>query len=217
VDEASRHEVASAEEIAYLCAQTAVWLREPVRPEEVVWHYAGVRPLLDDGEAGGASALTRDYRLDLDGADAAPLLTVWGGKLTTFRCLAEEAVDKLGPVLGDLRPAWTAQAKLPGSEASLPDAAVVPSRWAWLPPTLWQRWARTYGCRVAALLDATTGLHDLGAEVAPGLFEIELRYLIEKTWARCAEDVLWRRTKLGLHLSAPEREQVALWFQRFSS
>jgi glycerol-3-phosphate dehydrogenase len=221
VDEASRHEVASAQEIAYLCAQTAVWLREPVRPDEVVWHYAGVRPLLDaGGRDGRASALTRDYRLDLDGADgadAAPLLTVWGGKITTFRYLAEEAVDQLGPVLGADRPAWTAQAKLPGSEAPLPDAAVVPSRWAWLPPALWQRWARTYGSRVAALLGTATGLDDLGTEVAPGVFEIELHYLIEKTWARCAEDVLWRRTKLGLHLSAPEREQVALWFQRFSS
>ncbi|MEX8521364.1 MAG: glycerol-3-phosphate dehydrogenase [Leptothrix ochracea] len=212
VTEALRHEVASAEEIAYLCAQTAVWLREPVRPEEVVWHYAGVRPLLDDGEAGGASALTRDYRLDLSAPDGAPLLTVWGGKLTTFRCLAEEAVDKLGPVLGDPRPAWTARAKLPGAETER-DAAIAP----WLPPALRQRLASTYGSRLATLLGSASGLEDLGVEVAPGLFERELHYLMQETWVRCAEDVLWRRTKLGLHLSAPEREQVALWFQRFSS
>ncbi|MEX8507000.1 MAG: glycerol-3-phosphate dehydrogenase C-terminal domain-containing protein, partial [Leptothrix ochracea] len=113
---------------------------------------------------------------------------------------------------GDPRPAWTARAKLPGAETER-DAAIAP----WLPPALRQRLASTYGSRLATLLGSASGLEDLGVEVAPGLFERELHYLMQETWVRCAEDVLWRRTKLGLHLSAPEREQVALWFQRFSS
>lgn len=220
VGEASRHEQASPEDIAYLCAQASRWLREPVQPEEVVWHYAGVRPLLDGGGAGAAGALTRDYRLELGGGVTAPWLTLWGGKLTTFRRLAEEAVDKIGPVLGAKRPAWTAQAKLSGADRNLGDEAftvAAQASWPWLPAALRQRLLRTYGPRLGALLAEARCLEDLGAEVAPGLFECELHYLVRETWARCAEDVLWRRTKLGLHLSAAERDQVACWFQRLSS
>jgi glycerol-3-phosphate dehydrogenase len=189
-----------------------------VTPAQVVWSYSGGRPLLED-EEGDPSAVTRDYQLDLD-RDAAPLLTVWGGKITTFRKLAEEAGDLLAPGLATLRGAWTRDAALPGGDLSAfigaaqrPDTdftrfeQALALRHPALPAPLRHRLARAYGARVEMLL-AGTGL---GAEVAPGLHEGELRYLHAHEWARSADDVLWRRSKLGLHLSAAEREAVARW------
>ena len=184
---------------------------------------AGVRPLLDD-DAGDASAVTRDYLLELDD-DAAPLLSVWGGKITTFRKLAEEAAERCSTRVrcGARRAARGPQgAFLPGGDLSAwigapratrhrlralrASARAAPSRAA--APRCAHRCARCYGARVERLLDGGS----LGAEVAPGLYEAELRYLREHEWARTADDVLWRRTKLGLHLSAAERERVAAWW-----
>jgi len=181
-----------------------------------------VRPLLED-ESGEPAAVTRDYALELDtggGVAAAPLLTVWGGKLTTFRKLAEEAADLLAAPLATKRGAWTHGAFFPGGDLSAwigppqrPDTDIVrftqalALRHPQLPGALCHRLARGYGSRVGALL-AEGGL---GAEVAPGLFEAELRYLHEHEWARTADDVLWRRTKLGLHLDATARDGVADW------
>jgi glycerol-3-phosphate dehydrogenase len=213
-------------EIAYLCEQASRYFARPVRPADVVWSYSGVRPLLDD-EASAASAVTRDYLLEVDrgasGDDApgAPLLSVWGGKITTFRKLAEEAADTLcGALGGAWRGAWTADAFLPGGNLSAwigrprrPDAdferfaAELKRRHPALPPALARRYARAYGTRAENLLAAP-----LGKEVAPGLFEAELRYLREREWASSVEDVLWRRSKLGLHLDEREREQVANWW-----
>ncbi len=204
-------------EIAYLCEQASRYLAQPVKPSDVVWTYSGVRPLLDD-ESGNPSAITRDYSLELD-TRAAPLLSVWGGKITTFRRLAEEAADLLAGPLGSRRPAWTLKAHLPGGDlrawigaAVRPDAdfarfvQVLAARHPELDPGLAKRLARGYGAAVATLLE-----DGLGAEIAPGLFEAELHHLRTHEWARCADDVLWRRTKLGLHLTAPERERVAEW------
>jgi len=207
-----------AAETAYLCEQASRYFQQPVTPAQVAWSYSGVRPLLED-EVGDPAAVTRDYQLDLD-SDAAPLLTIWGGKITTFRKLAEEAGDLLAPRLGTLRGAWTGGASLPGGDlsgfigaAQRPDTDFVRFEQALalrhpaLPVALGHRLARAYGARVEALL-AGAGL---GAAVAPGLHEGELRYLHEHEWARSADDVLWRRSKLGLHLSAAEREAVARW------
>ncbi|MEO8056941.1 MAG: glycerol-3-phosphate dehydrogenase [Burkholderiales bacterium] len=206
-------------ETAYLCEQASRYFAKPVKPKDVVWSYAGVRPLLDD-ESGDPSAVTRDYLLELDTAQA-PLLTVWGGKITTFRKLAEEAADMLMAPLGSAakRGAWTHAASLPGGDlskwigaAQRPDtdfnrfAQAVALRYPQLPAALCQRLARAYGTRIDALLAA-----DLGSEVAPGLFEAELNYLHDHEWARSADDVLWRRSKLGLHLNAAERAAVARW------
>ena len=207
-------------EIAYLCEQASRYFERPVQAADVVWSYSGVRPLLDD-ESGDASAVTRDYALELDpNAHAAPLLSVWGGKITTFRKLAEEAGDLLAAPLGTARGAWTHGALLPGGDLSAwagkptrPDAdferfvQALAQRYPQLPATLCWRLARGYGARVEMLL----GDGELGAQVAPGLFEAELRYLHDHEWARGADDVLWRRTKLGLHLSAAERATVAGW------
>lgn len=213
---------ASQAEVAYLCEQASRYLRRPIGPADVVWTYAGVRPLLDDDSANPA-AVTRDYLLERD-THAAPLLTVWGGKITTFRQLAEDAATDIGRMLGEPRRAWTRGAVLPGGDLSgwvrvtgRPDedfrrfAAAVQARWPWLPPDLALRWARAHGSRIDQLVGAATSLGDLGREVAPGLFEAELRHLIEQEWARTADDILWRRSKLGLHLTADQCRQVADW------
>ncbi|MDZ7589977.1 MAG: glycerol-3-phosphate dehydrogenase [Rubrivivax sp.] len=205
-------------EIAYLCEQASRYFERPVVPADVVWSYSGVRPLLDDG-SGDASAVTRDYFLDLD-TKQAPLLTVWGGKLTAFRKLAEEAVDLLAGPIGLHRAAWTERAFLPGGDlkawigaAQRPDTdferfvQALAARFPQLAPALLRRLARGYGARVEMVL----GSGELGLEVAPGLFEAELHYLHQYEWAGCADDVLWRRTKLGLFLDAGQREAVAAW------
>jgi glycerol-3-phosphate dehydrogenase len=214
-----------ASEVAYLCEQASRYFERAVRPEDVVWSYSGVRPLLDD-EAGDPSAVTRDYALELDtgqGATAAPLLTVWGGKLTTFRKLAEEAADLLAAPLATKRGAWTHGAFFPGGDLGAwigppqrPDTDIVrftqalALRYPQLPEPVCRRLARAYGSRVETLLASG----ELGAEVAPGLFEAELEYLHGHEWARTVDDVLWRRTKLGLHLTATERASVATWCDR---
>ncbi|UUX96070.1 glycerol-3-phosphate dehydrogenase [Aquabacterium sp. J223] len=210
---------AGADEIAYLCEQASRYFERRLTPADVVWTYAGVRPLLD--EEGSAASVTRDYVLALDGDAGAPLLSVWGGKITTFRKLAEEAGDRLAPLVGG-GAAWTADALLPGGDLSAwigpprrPDmdferfvTALGQARPA-LDPRLLRRWARAYGSRVQHLLDDADGL---GREVAPGVHEAELRYLVRHEWARSADDMLWRRSKLGLHLTADQRQAVADWF-----
>ncbi len=207
-----------AAEVAYLCGQASRYFAKPVVPSQVVWSYSGVRPLLDD-VAGDPSAVSRDYRLDLD-TGAAPLLTVWGGKITTFRKLAEEAADLLAGPLALARGAWTRDAMLPGGDlsewigaAQRPDTdfarfvQALTRRHPELPRPLLHRLARAYGSRVALLL----GGGGLGAEVVPGLHEAELDYLHAHEWATQADDVLWRRSKLGLHLDAKQRAAVASW------
>jgi glycerol-3-phosphate dehydrogenase len=192
-----------------------------VLPASVVWSYSGVRPLLDD-ETGDPSAVTRDYQLDMKAAPA-PLLSVWGGKITTFRKLAEEAADRLCNALHLRAAPWTARALLPGGDlggwiepSGRPDADIARFQHALslrrpeLTTALCRRWSRSYGSLVQRLLDDPAGL---GPEVAPGLHEAELRYLRDHEWARDADDVLWRRSKLGLHLSASERSAVARWLE----
>jgi glycerol-3-phosphate dehydrogenase len=207
-------------EIAYLCEQANRYFERNITPADVVHTYSGVRPLLDD-ESGDPSAVTRDYSLELD-TSAAPLLSVWGGKLTIYRKLGEEVADLLAGPLGVTRGAWTEGQVLPGGElGGAPGQAVSTdvvgefSRFAQalalahpeLPVAVTRRLARQYGGRASRMLDAGP----LGAEVAPGLFEAELRYLHDHEWARCADDVLWRRTKLGLRYDAAQREAVAQW------
>jgi glycerol-3-phosphate dehydrogenase len=205
-------------EIAYLCEQASRYMVKPVVPADVVWSYSGVRPLIED-DASDPSAVTRDYLLELDTAQA-PLLTVWGGKITTFRKLAEEAANGLCQQLGVKKPSWTANAYLPGGDLSAwigppsqPDTdfarfeEVLAQRHPHWPAKLRHRLARCYGARV----DLVVGAEGLGEEIAPGLHEAELNYLHTYEWARSADDVLWRRTKLGLHMSAADRERVARW------
>jgi glycerol-3-phosphate dehydrogenase len=214
-----------AAETAYLCEQASRYFQRPVQPTDVVWSYSGVRPLLDDA-AGDAAAVTRDYVIESE-SSAAPLVSIWGGKITTFRKLAEEAADELVRQLGERRAAWTAGAVLPGGDlqawigpAQRPDTdferfvAALRARHPWLPAELAHRLARAYGARVVHVVGSAGKLADLGAEVAPGLFEAELDHLRRDEWARTAEDVLRRRSKLGLHIDAAAAQRVARWMDR---
>jgi len=205
-------------EIGYLCDHASRYFANLIRPHDVVWAYAGVRPLFGDGHC-DASSVTRDYQLDMVPGPAL-LLTVWGGKITTFRKLAEEAAAMLCRHLRVRTASWTATAVLPGGDLSQwigppvrPDIdfarfkEAVARRYPTLPDALRHRYARAYGSRIELLLRGD----GLGNEIAPGLFEAELDYLRCHEWARTADDVLWRRSKLGLHLSAGERTSVARW------
>lgn len=211
----------SQDEIAYLCAAVNRYFAEPVTPADVAWTYAGVRPLLADGHD-AAAEVTRDYRLDLD-TDGPPVLSVFGGKITTFRRLAEDALARLAPHLPMPRGAWTQDAPLPGgdlavarpgSRALLPfDAFVRETQAAHpaLPAPLLARYARAYGSRLTRILGAAHDIAGLGEEILPGLYEAEVRYLVSQEWARTADDILWRRSKLGLHLPADAPARLDAW------
>ncbi|MGH8269388.1 MAG: glycerol-3-phosphate dehydrogenase, partial [Steroidobacteraceae bacterium] len=211
----------SAEETAYLCRVLGEYLRSPVTPAQVVWAYSGVRPLYDDGGV-SASTVTRDYVFDLDApGDAAPVLSVFGGKLTTYRRLAEHALSELLPRLNVTSSPWTRGATLPGGD--IPDmdvetlSATETRRFPFAPPRMIRRMSRAYGTRIGRILDQARRSEDLGDEIAPGLFEAELEYLRANEWARSAGDVLWRRSKLGLALDPAARERVAEWIARHPS
>jgi glycerol-3-phosphate dehydrogenase len=210
-----------AQEVDYLCELANRYFRTPIGASDVVWAYSGVRPLLQD-EAEDASAVTRDYKLVFD-TEGAPLLSVFGGKITTARKLAEEAVDLIAPALGNAGKAWTADACLPGGdigEAGPSNGAVLgfsdyvaalQQRYHWLPPALVARYANAYGSRTDAMLAGCGGPEGMGREILPGLYEIELRYLMAHEWARCADDVLWRRSKMGLHLGPDSAGTLDEW------
>ncbi|ABC38027.1 glycerol-3-phosphate dehydrogenase [Burkholderia thailandensis] len=208
------------DETRYLCESINRYFKRKISPADVCWTYSGVRPLLEDENADNPSAVTRDYRLELDGGDGAPLLSVFGGKITTFRKLAEEATDMLGGALGASRGAWTAGVPLPGGDIAdarfAPFAEAFAKRHPWLPAALARRYARAYGTRAERVIGGAKSLAELGAELAPGLYEAELRYLRDAEWASCADDVLWRRSKLGLHVAPGTLDAVTAaldaWF-----
>lgn len=210
----------SAEEIDYLCDMANRYFTRQISAQDVVWTYSGVRPLLDDNSS-NASAVTRDYLLECNDSDA-PMLNVWGGKITTYRKLAEEALAILSPRLGLKAPSWTADAPLPGGDLEQAGKlvrrydfarflAAFHERHPWLPSALAQRYARSYGSRAERLLKGVTGLADLGEELTPGLHEVEARYLHDVEWARSAEDILWRRSKLGLYCRPQHVERLQQW------
>lgn len=198
----------SAEEITYLCNAASEYFAEPVRPSDIVWSYSAVRPLFDDG-ASKAQEATRDYVLKTEGeGEEAPLLNVFGGKLTTYRRLAEHALEKIGEKIGEKGPAWTAGSKLPGADFAVDgyEAQVrqLRSRYPFLEKLHAERLVRCYGTDAANVIGLSSVPADLGRHFGGSLYECEVRWLIEKEWARTAEDVLWRRTKQGLFLS-PEQ------------
>jgi len=199
-------------EIAYLCAEASRYFCKPVRTEDVVWTYSGVRPLLED-ESTDARAVTRDYALELQQTPA-PLLSVFGGKITTYRALAEEVMDHLAPLLGCGRTAWSGKTPLPGGDLapSFEDFVnTLVRRYPQHRRALLERWARAYGSRVTQILGESDSSDALGREVAPDLYETELRYLVAREWAVTADDVLWRRSKLGLRLNADAVRAVDEW------
>ena len=200
---------ASAQEIAYLCAAASEYFRAPVRSDDVVWSYSGVRPLQDDGSSKAQEA-TRDYTLTLDaGAGRAALLTVLGGKITTYRVLAELAVNELkGHLAAAGEPNWTGRVPLPGGDFA-PDGlpALIDATMRahpYLDRAVAARLVRAYGTRVTKLLGGAHAMSDLGADFGAGLSEREVDYLMREEWAQTADDVLWRRSKLGLRFSAAQ-------------
>ncbi|MFM2009505.1 MAG: hypothetical protein RIR02_1455 [Pseudomonadota bacterium] len=212
-----------ASEIAYLCELTQRYFQKPLTPADVVWSYSGVRPLLED-ESANASEITRDYKLDVEG-ETAPLLSVFGGKITTFRKLAEEAVDLIAPKLGNHRGSWTEHACLPGGDlyGKQPQNKSVreyegfvkqlQNEFNWLPAKLIARYARAYGTRTRKLLAGRHTLADMGEELAPQLYTAELEYLLKNEWAHNSADILWRRSKLGLHVPADTAHKIDRWIE----
>ncbi len=208
----------SDDEIDYMLDQVNRYLRVPVRREDIVWRYAGVRPLFEVG--GGRdkdlSTLTRDYSFEIDGGgDGAPVLTVFGGKLTTHRRMAEDALARLGEVLPMAGPAHGAAAPLPGGEFGPGGLAgfeaEMASRHAWLPAGLRARLARLYGTRMESLLESVSGIAGLGRCFGADLYQREVDFLIRTEWACTAEDILWRRTKLGLLLTPAQAGELAVY------
>lgn len=206
------------EDIDYLTTALERAFAAPPGRTDMVYAYAGVRPLRDDGAA-NPSAVTRDYEIVVERtAGGAPLLTIYGGKLTTHRRLAERAVRALAPILGCDRSDWTATAVLPGGDfdartpESMADGLI--ARHPWLPSDLARRYTDAYGTRARALLAGITGPGDLGTRFGADLYEREVEWLRTEEWTRTADDLLWRRTRMGLVMSADERHAVGRWFAR---
>lgn len=213
--EANRDEVRiSPEEISYLCDGASEYYKRAVTPSDVVATYSGVRPLYDD-HAANASKVTRDYVLKLDDDAGAPILSVFGGKITTYRELAEDALKTLEKHFPAARGEWTREAALPGGDMPGADfdgfLAGLVRDYPKLDPGLLSRLARAYGTQVRKLLAGAETEGDLGRMFGAGLSEAEVRYLVEAEFARSADDILWRRSKLGLHMSADERAAFSDW------
>jgi glycerol-3-phosphate dehydrogenase len=208
-----------ADEEAYLLALAGRYFRTPLHSKDIVWRYAGVRPLYDDDNGADPSRVTRDWHLDLAADETIPpLLTVSGGKVTTYRLLAEEALARLSPYLPACGPPWTDNASLPGGDMPGADfagflEALQARRPAFAPDAL-RCLARRYGTAVEVVLGDAGSVAELGTDLGGGLSEREVLYLRDHEWARTADDVLWRRTKVGLHLSAAERERTARAIER---
>ena len=188
------------QEVDYICTTANVYFERPVTPGDVVWSYSGIRPLFDD-RAEHASEVTRDYVLHLDRGPA-PLLSVYGGKITTCRKLAEQAMDRLSGPLGCARTGWTRDVPLPGGDIRKADVGsfIVEcgGRYPWLPDGLLYHYVRHYGTEIHTLLASCNRIDDLGEHFGAGLHAAEVDFLVEHEWARACDDILWRRTKKGL-------------------
>lgn len=212
--------VISEDEIRYLCRAVSRYLSRPPSERDVVWNFAGLRPLF--GEADGSlSEITRDYELDVDLVDGVtPVLTVYGGKLTTYRCLAEQVLSRLKPHLPHMKAPWTYTTALPGGDIASGDLDTLVQQLALersgLPQALLTALVRRHGTLAAEVLGDAREVQALGAHFGADLYAREVDYLIEREWARNADDVLWRRTKAGLRLSKEQHAHVAHYLaQRF--
>lgn len=199
----------------YLIDVVNRYFKVKLRASDVITRFSGVRPLFDDGK-GNPSAVTRDYVFELDDQQNAPLLHVFGGKITTFRKLAEHAIQKLAPFFPNMGADWTRGATLPGGDMPHADfdsfLEQVKARWPWLPQPLRKHYARLYGTRIDKLIGHANALGELGRHFGGQLYEAEVRYLVENEWAQQAEDVLWRRTKHKLHLDDAQQQAFTQWF-----
>jgi len=206
------HPTIDPDEVEYLCDSVNRYFTRQIGPADVAGSYSGVRPLFDDGHE-NASEVTRDYVLRLGAKEAPQILSAFGGKITTYRRLSEHALDQLGPFLPQMTKPWTAGAALPGGDLPSGDFAAflktVRARWPFLDEINATRMAHAYGTRIDRVLGDATDLEDIGH----GLSAREIDYLVEKEWARTAEDILWRRTKLGLHGGEPLQRTVEAYLK----
>lgn len=204
----------SDEEVRYLCKLAGDYFKSPPTPEDVVHSFSGVRPLHDDGNTAAQSA-TRDYKLVLDKSPGAPLLTIYGGKLTTYRRLAESAMGKLSTVFNGMPGSWTGEEYLPGGDFAIDDRSDLADRMTaqvvGLEAATAKRWVRLYGTLAFDIIGEASKPEDLGQHFGHGLFEAEVRYLINHEWVFDADDILWRRTKLGFRFSAAEKQVLAAY------
>lgn len=206
----------SAEETDYLCKAASEYFARDITRDEVVWSYAGLRPLYDD-KSENVSAVTRDYVLDIDELSASrPILSIYGGKITTSRKLAEHALQKLEPYYGEAGEAWTAVSQLPGGDIPDDDFALFlksqKTRYPNVPDRVLYHLCRAYGTRITLVLGSGPDV-DLGQSFGGTLYESEARYLHAHEWATSADDILYRRTKSGLHMSPAERRDFEAWFE----
>ena len=210
-----------AAETRYLLDTANRYFRAPIGTKDIVWSYAGIRPLYDD-KAGSASAVTRDYVLDVDAREGeAPVLSIFGGKITTYRKLAEHAMQALTPYLPDAGESWTAGAVLPGGDLPEADFETFVERLSGarpgLAPSLLHRLARAYGSRADHILGTAQVAGDLGTDFGGGLTQAEVDYLVTTEWARDAEDILYRRSKVGLHVPDATLELLAAYLDHPAS
>lgn len=207
-------------EVNYLLKVYNDHFKKQLSKDDIVWTYSGVRPLCDD-ESDSPQAITRDYTLDVHDQDGkAPLLSVFGGKLTTYRKLAEHALEKLSGYYDNCGPAWTKNGVLPGGDLGTDRdsyAAQLRRRFTWLPEALARRYARTYGTRAEQLIGTAQSLDDLGEHFGHHLYEAELRYLVAEEWVVELDDAIWRRTKLGMWLDDAQKQRVAQWLAEHKS
>ena len=205
----------SDDEIEYLLAAVNRYFKEKLRREDILETFSGVRALFDDGQ-GNPSAVTRDYVFDLEETGGAPLLNVFGGKITTFRELAERGIARLKPFFPQMGGDWTETAPLPGGEMENADYDLFREKlrqdYPWMGQRLRRHYGRCYGARVAMIVGDASSTEDLGQHFGGQLYEAEVRYLIDHEWARTAEDVLWRRSKHRLALTPSELAVFVDWF-----
>ncbi|MEC3860726.1 glycerol-3-phosphate dehydrogenase [Mesobacterium sp. TK19101] len=215
-DPSQRPECTEAEQ-DYLVAFANQYFKRQLTRDDIVWTYSGVRPLYDDG-ASSATAATRDYTLTVDAGGGAPLLNVFGGKITTYRRLAESALAKIGTQLGGVKPDWTAGVPLPGGDFPFDGVADLIAALRAGYPFLTDRWAkrlvRAYGAEAAEMLADAVTAKDLGRDFGASLTEREVRWLMDHEFARRAEDVVWRRSKLGLRMTPEQVAALDDWMQQ---
>lgn len=205
----------SDDEIDYLCAAASEYFKEPVERGDIKWDYSGVRPLFDD-HSRSAATVTRDFVFDYDNEKGAPVLSIFGGKITTYRVLALKAMETLSDDLNINGDDWTKNAPLPGGKFAVDglDALIAEykAKWPFLKIELVERLVRAYGTDAANMLDNVGDEEGLGQYFGCGLYQLELEWLIQHEFVQTAEDALWRRSKLGLHMTELQRNAVVDWF-----
>jgi glycerol-3-phosphate dehydrogenase len=219
--DAYEHPAIAEDEIDYLLQLVNSYLAKPLAKSDVVWTYSGVRPLHDDGSTDPA-AVTRDYVFRVDalegGVERAPVLSIYGGKITTYRKLAEAALALLAPFFPGMKPGWTRDAPLPGGDLPNHDRdaflSALCARYPALPAELLKGLAHRHGTRASRILGESSAMADLGQDFGAGLTAREIDYLMAEEWAESADDVLWRRTKCGLPMTDAQRQAVAAYCDR---